>query len=150
MEKSIKIKPIDTTYQSVKQILEEARKKAYSAVNFAMVQAYWNIGRIIVEEEQRGRAKAEYGEYLIKELSGRLTNEFGKGFDRRNLWFMRSFYLSFKIVNAVRSQSLPGKGHALRGESPFVRPELSWTHYRLLLKVERPDVLELEMKGRKQ
>jgi len=142
MKKSIKIKPIDTTYQSVKQILEEARKKAYSAVNFAMVQAYWNIGRIIVEEEQRGRAKAEYGEYLIKELSGRLTNEFGKGFDRRNLWFMRSFYLSFEIVNALRSQSLPGKSHALRDELPVIRPELSWTHYRLLLKVERPDVRE--------
>jgi len=67
MQKSIKIKPIDTAYQSVKQILEEARKKAYSAVNFAMVQAYWNIGRIIVEEEQKGKAKAGYGEYLLKE-----------------------------------------------------------------------------------
>src|SRR4030067_238996 len=64
--KGIKIKPIDTTYQSVKQILEEARKKAYSAVNFAMVQAYWSIGRIIVEEEQKGKAKAGYGEYLLK------------------------------------------------------------------------------------
>ncbi len=112
-----------------------------------MVQAYWHIGRVIVEGEQRGKARAEYGEYLIKELSERLSNEFGKGFDRRNLWFMRSFYLSFEIVNALRSQSLPRrKGHALRDELPVIRPELSWTHYRLLLKVEHPDARNFYLK----
>ena len=89
MKKSIKIKPIDSTYQSVKQILEEARKKAYSAVNFAMVQAYWNIGRIIVEEEQKGKATADYGEYLLRELSERLTKDFDRGFDPSNLRYMR-------------------------------------------------------------
>ena len=89
MRKSIKIKPIDTTYQSVEQILEEARKKAYSAVNFAMVQAYWNIGRIIIEEEQKGKAKAGYGEYFLRELSERLTKDFGRGFDPSNLRYMR-------------------------------------------------------------
>ena len=104
MKKGIKIKPIDTTYQSVKQILEEARKKAYSAVNFAMVQAYWNIGRIIIEEEQKGKAKAGYGEYLLKELSERLTKDFGKGFDYSNVKNMRQFYLVFPIGNALRSQ----------------------------------------------
>ena len=104
MKKSIKIKPIDTTYQSVKQILEEARKKAYAAVNFVMVQAYWNIGRIIVEEEQKGKAKAGYGEYLLKELSERLTKDFGKGFDYSNVKNMRQFYLVFPIGDALRSQ----------------------------------------------
>ena len=104
MKKSIKIKPIDTAYQSVKQILEEARKKAYSAVNFAMVQAYWNIGRIIVEKEQKGKAKAGYGEYLLKELSERLTKDFGKGFDYSNVKNMRQFYLVFPIGAALRSQ----------------------------------------------
>jgi hypothetical protein len=121
MKKSIKIKPIDTTYQSVKQILEEARKKAYSAVNFAMVQAYWNIGRIIVEEEQKGKAKAGYGEYLLKELSERLTKDFGKGFDYSNVKNMRQFYLVFPIGDALRSQ-------------------LSWTHYRLLMRIEKEAV----------
>ncbi len=141
-------------YLKIKSILEEARHNVYRHVNFVMVQAYWNIGREIVEEEQRGKATAGYGEYLIKELAERLTKEFGKGFTETNLRYMRLFYLSFEIMNAERSQSLPDKiHHALRDESvstqkgdavrhelPVVRPELSWTHYRLLLKVDRPDV----------
>jgi predicted GNAT family N-acyltransferase len=105
MKKSVTIKPIDTAYQSVKQILEEARKKAYSAVNFAMVQAYWNIGRIIVEEEQKGKATAGYGEYLINELAARLTAEFGKGFTISNIKYFRQFYLLFSIGHAPRGQS---------------------------------------------
>jgi DUF1016 N-terminal domain len=108
---------IDTAYQSVKHILEEARKKAYSAVKFAMVQAYWNIGRIIFEEEQKGKATAGYGEYLISELAARLTAEFGKGFIQINLRYMRLFYLSFEIMNASASQSPPEQiHHALRDE----------------------------------
>jgi len=159
MKKNISAATINNTYKAVKEILEEARSTAYRAVNFAMVQAYWNIGKVIVEDEQKGKVKAGYGEYLVKELSERLTKEFGKGFDRRNLWFMRSFYLSFEIVNAVRSQSVTGevydavrhksqkqqKDHALRDELPIVREELSWTHYRLLLKVERTDVRKFYM-----
>ncbi|HEX7319407.1 MAG TPA: PDDEXK nuclease domain-containing protein [bacterium] len=141
-------------YLKIKSILEEARHSVYRHVNFVMVQAYWNIGRVIVKEELKGKSKAEYGEYLLKELSIRLTKDFGKGFTETNLRYMRLFYLSFEIVNAARSQSLPDKiHHALRDESvstqkddavrrelPVVRPELSWTHYRLLLKVDRPDV----------
>lgn len=141
MKKPKVMKPIDATYRTIKDVLDQTRSQAYRAVNVAMVQAYWNIGRIIVEEEQKGKAKAEYGDYLIKELAERLTKDFGKGFDKRNLWSMRSFYLSFEIVNAVRSQSLPQPiGHLLREELPVISPELSWTHYRLLLKVERTDV----------
>ncbi len=131
---------LDQVYGKIREVLAEARSQASRAVNFAMVQAYWEIGRVIVEEEQQGKAKAGYGEYLIKELSSRMTKELGKGFDRRNLWFMRSFYVSFEIVNAARSlSSTDSKSHAVRGELPIIRPELSWTHYRLLLKVERPE-----------
>lgn len=144
MKKSLKVEPIDSTYQSVKQILEEARKKAYTAVNFAMVQAYWSIGRIIVEEEQKGKATAGYGEYLIKELSERLTNEFGKGFTISNIKYFRQFYLSFSIGHALRGQSqIAGKmndairhesrpvqkGHALRDELPGEKKDryiISW------------------------
>lgn len=160
-------KTVESIYSRVREILEAARSSAYRAVNFAMVQAYWHIGREIVEEEQKGKSKAGYGEYLLKGLSIRLTKDFGKGFTETNLRYMRLFYLSFEIMNAERSQSLPDKIHhavrdvsvstqkgdavrhasiasqksnALRDELPFVRPELSWTHYRLLLKVERPDV----------
>lgn len=141
-------------YLKIKSILEEARHNVYRHVNFVMVQAYWNIGRVIVKEELKGKSKAEYGEYLLKELSIRLTKDFGKGFTETNLRYMRLFYLSFEIMNAERSQSLPDKiHHALRDESvstqkgdavrpelPIVRPELSWTHYRLLLKVEREEI----------
>ena len=82
-----------------------------------MVQAYWNIGKRIVEEEQKGGERAAYGTETLKNLSKKLTSEYGKGFTISNLQYMRQFYLVFPIH------------HALRGE-------LSWTHYRLLLKVK--------------
>ncbi len=89
----------------------------YSAVNFAMVQAYWRIGRIIVEHEQDGNARAGYGKSVLQELSSRLTKDFGKGFSVRTLQQMKKFYIMFPNTNALRSQ-------------------LTWTHYRLLLSVE--------------
>ncbi|MCX5815768.1 MAG: PDDEXK nuclease domain-containing protein [Proteobacteria bacterium] len=119
-------KGISGVYNQIKAVLVEARSKAYRSVNIAMVQTYWNIGRLIVEEEQQGEERAVYGTRLIEELSTRLSIEFGKGFDSRNLWFMRSFFLAYPKVNALRS-------------------ELSWTHYRLLLKVEREDIRKFYM-----
>ena len=77
MKKLIK----DGFYKSVKDVLEAARSNVYRAVNFAMVEAYWNIGRLIVEEEQRGKTRAEYGKYLIKDISIKLTRDYGKGFN---------------------------------------------------------------------
>jgi predicted nuclease of restriction endonuclease-like (RecB) superfamily len=118
----------DTIYNEIKTFIENARTQAYKAVNFAMVQAYWNIGRLIVEQEQKGEEKSEYGQFLIKELSKKLTRDFGKGFTVTNLKYMRQFYLTFPISHALRDQS----------EVNTLRPELSWTHYRLLLKVENP------------
>jgi predicted nuclease of restriction endonuclease-like (RecB) superfamily len=97
--------------------LDEARAKVYRQINSTMVHAYWNIGRIIVEEEQQGQAKADYGKKLLKNISGKLVKDFGKGFGVANLWDMRKFYLTFPIL-----QALPR--------------ELSWTHYRVLLRVE--------------
>ena len=104
-------------YSEIKDALLLSRKQAYNAVNTAMVQAYWQIGRIIVEHEQNGSLRAEYGKAVLQGLSERLTEEFGKGFDIRNLRNMRSFYLAFPIRNALRT-------------------ELTWTHYRALLRVE--------------
>lgn len=102
-------------YEHVTGVLDAARRRAYTAVNFAMVEAYWEIGRSIVRQ-QGGAERAEYGEALIRELSKRLTADFGKGFEERNLRFMRQFYLAFPIRNALRS-------------------ELSWTHYRRLSRI---------------
>ncbi len=108
---------IDDLYAQIKSILEQSRASAYKAVNSAIVQAYWAIGQVIIENEQKGNTRAEYGKHILSELSAKLTQEFGKGFDERNLRHMRNFYLAFPIWNAVRT-------------------ELSWTHYRSLLRVE--------------
>ncbi|WP_077919497.1 YhcG family protein [Spirosoma sp. 209] len=104
-------------YESIKGVLQNARATAFRAVNFAMVDAYWNIGRLIVDEEQQGKSRAEYGTSLLKYLAQRLTTDFGKGFDEREMRRIRQFYLQFPIRDAVR-------------------PELTWTHYRLLSKVD--------------
>lgn len=104
-------------YSEIKTLIEQSRSKIYQAVNFAMVQTYWQIGKRIFEEEQNGKERADYGTFLIENLSEQLTRDFGKGFDRRNLFYMRKFYSAFPIVNAVRSQ-------------------LSWTHYRMIINVE--------------
>ena len=111
---------VQQIYQRIKAILSDARARAYRAINTAMVAAYWEIGRVIVEEEQQGRERAEYGKGLLADLSQRLTAEFGRGFDRTNLQQMRLFYLAYPICDALR-------------------PELSWTHYRLILRVERSE-----------
>ena len=103
-------------YSQIKDILAVARNKVYSAANFAMVEAYWHIGKSIVEK-QGGEIRAEYGSSLIAELSARMTADFGKGFTVTNLQNMRLFYLSFQNSYALRT-------------------ELSWTHYRLLMRVE--------------
>ena len=113
-------------YGAIRQVLESARQSAYKAVNFAMVQAYWQIGRLIVEDEQKGAVRAEYGKKILDELDKRLTAEFGKGFDASNLRYMRLFYEAFPNCDALRH-------------------ELSWTHYRLLLRVEHPAAREWYM-----
>jgi len=104
----------------VRAILQSARHQALQTVNAVMVQAYWQIGREIVEEEQRGHSRADYGARLIEELAGQLSKEFGRGFIPRNLRYMREFYQAFPNWNAVRS-------------------ELSWTHHRLLSAVQKPE-----------
>lgn len=107
----------EKTYQKISEVLIEARKSAWRAINTAMLTAYWEIGRAIVEEEQQGKKKAGYGENLIHRLSERLSKEFGKGFSVANLKDMRLFYILYP-----KSQAVPSF--------------LSWTHIRSLLRVE--------------
>lgn len=82
-------------FTDVLQILLTARQKAYSAINTAMVEAYWLMGKRIVEEEQQGELKANYGEAILKNLSIALSTEFGKGFSYANLRNFRQFYLTY-------------------------------------------------------
>lgn len=142
-------------YREIRAVLESARAGAYRAVNAAMVQAYWQVGRLIVEHEQKGRRRAGYGEAVIATLAQRLTRDLGRGFDERNLWYMRSFHLAFPILNAPRSELPdPTKGNAARDERQTLtrrlpatlRAELSWTHYRLLLGVEDPEARQWYMR----
>ena len=81
----------DGFYGRIKEILAGARNKVYRTANMEMLQAYWNIGREIVEEEQKGKDRAGYGKYIIKNLSAKLTMAFGKGFTQSNLRYMRLF-----------------------------------------------------------
>lgn len=130
-----------TLYREVRAILEHARSAAYRAVNFEMVQAYWQVGRLIVEHAQRGKARADYGEALLADLAKRLTQDFGRGFDVTNLRKMRQFFATFEIRDALRLESPETKRDAVRLASvaraprPTALPELSWSHYRLLMHV---------------
>lgn len=105
---------------NIRTLINEARKQVVHTVNTVMVATYWEIGRRIVEEEQNGNDRAEYGKYLIKNLAEVLTADFGKGFGETNLKYFRQFYLTFPIR------------HTLCGE-------LSWSHFRLLMRVENEE-----------
>jgi len=104
-------------YESIKEVLTNAREKAYKAVNFAMVEAYWNVGKLIVEA-QDGNERAEYGDYLIKSLSKELKVEFGKGFTVTNLKYMRQFYLTFPNSHALRDQLKKSKNCLYERNNP--------------------------------
>lgn len=111
--------PVTELAGRITTIIETARKRVQSVVDHEMVRAYWEIGREIVEDEQKGEKRAEYGKAVIEGLAIELSSRHGKGFTASNLLAMRRFYLSFPIQHALRA-------------------ELSWTHYRQLLKIENP------------
>lgn len=102
----------------IKRLLTEARRQVVREINTVMLQTYLEMGRRIVEQEQRGEAQAKYGEYLLVELSQSLTASFGKGFSKRNLELIRQFYLRYGIAKSPISQSL------------------SWTHYIRLMRID--------------
>ncbi|OGP56515.1 MAG: hypothetical protein A2162_10520 [Deltaproteobacteria bacterium RBG_13_52_11b] len=181
--KRIPLKEGSGLYDRVRQILESARTNVARTVNTTQVVVNWLIGREIVEEEQRGHNRAEYGDQLIEQLSEQLKADFGGGYSKQNLFYMRQFYHSYpslipasEILHAPRGKSkwsksmVAGKLHALRGKSNRteipdamprklaasavapgldighalrseswqpgqLHPNLSWTHYRTLLRV---------------
>ena len=108
--------PLGGLLDALRELIVRGRQQVLRAVDMVQVQTCWEIGRHIVEFEQGGEVRAAYGKKLLPRLAENLTQEFGKGFDDRNLRNMRAFYQAFPIWNAVRT-------------------ELSWTHYRTLLRV---------------
>jgi predicted nuclease of restriction endonuclease-like (RecB) superfamily len=157
-------------FSEVAEILEEARRQTVRSVNTYMVKAYWLIGWRIVVAEQGGKARAGYGKRLIENLSQKLTERFGRGFSVQSLWNFRTFFLTYRDrgstilsppgresdsdvsksailsplgresesadVSAVKSR--PGEDAYLQG----FHPNLSWSHYRALMRVERPEARE--------
>lgn len=109
----------------IKQILSDARKKAYSAVNTAMVEAYWRIGERIFLEEQQGKERAEYGKEIIKKKSDELLNDFGKGFSQRTIREFRQFYLIYNDL--FENNTVPQKWRT-------VFAKLIWSHYQRVFK----------------
>ena len=106
-------------YQEIHDLLHKARQNIISNINSTMTKTYFLIGKRIVEEEQNGNKRAEYGKNLIKILSEKLTKEFGRGFSQRNLEQMRTFYLRYSISQTVS-----------------VEFKLSWSHYLILMRIE--------------
>ena len=132
----------DSLCQEILVVLDGARTSAYRAVNFSMVRAYWHVGRLIVEHEQEGNRRAPYGDALLRDLSKRLTREIGRGYTVTNLRYMRQFYVTFPAIHhASRDELLSGETPLL----PVLRPELTWTHYRLLLGVADADARQWYM-----
>ena len=113
--------------EEIRNLLISSRLQLQQSVNSVMVQTYWNIGKIIVEDEQDGQERAAYGKKQLEQISHTLTQEFGKGFDARNLRSMRQFYLNFSNWNAVSTK-------------------LSWTHYRTLIRIENQDARDWYIK----
>ena len=114
---------IDALYSEARQIIESSRANAVRSVDFCRVQMYWQLGKRIFDEEQKGKERADYGAYILQNLAKRLEPEFGSGFSYRQLKFCRQFYRTYPIGNALRSQ-------------------LNWTQYRLLIQIPDPDKRE--------
>jgi predicted nuclease of restriction endonuclease-like (RecB) superfamily len=108
-------------YSEISELLKQARNTAYKAVNTVMVQTYWHIGKRIVEQEQRGQDRANYGDYLITNLSRFLSDTLGKGFSEANLWNIRQFYLVFPDFDQFSTHCVEN---------------LTWTNIRLIMRIE--------------
>jgi predicted nuclease of restriction endonuclease-like (RecB) superfamily len=116
----------------IKELLKQARQKAYSAINFAMVEAYWQIGKRIVDEEQKGKKRAEYGKRILETVAKELTAEFGKGFSLRNIRDFRNFYLTFPTLLSIRQTVSAESEHAIL-ITTFSK--LSWSHFKAIMRV---------------
>lgn len=121
--------------KDLKTIVSQCRQKAYSAINTSQVIMNWSIGRRIVEQEQGGKARAQYGKYVISLTSKELTTEFGRGFSESNIRSFRRFYLEFRYLSI--QQTPPAESQTLIEQAlPAQLTKLSWSHYERLMRVE--------------
>ncbi len=144
---SKQMKGYDNVLAELVSLLESARKTTARSINTILTATYWEVGRRIVEYEQGGRGKAEYGEQLVERLSKDLTKKFGRGFGRSNLFQMRSFYLAYpaiiqtasgKLDEATRPLIVQTPSAKSSQTTPSVRFPLPWSHYVLLLSLNNP------------
>lgn len=155
MRKITKTQNYPSLITDLTSLIEQGRKAAVRYVNTALVATYWLIGRRIVEYEQKGKERAEYGERLLKKLSADLAPRFGKGFTERNLWHMRQFYATYQGILHTPCAELEKKPqekmHTVCAElEPIFQTvsgisetlsqkfSLSWSHYRLLMRLDEP------------
>lgn len=120
----------DSLVSDVRSIIEEGRRRAFATAGQVAILTYWNIGRRIVEEEQQGNARADYGKGLIPTLADRLTTEYGSGYGRRNLAYYRRFYLEFSDLEILHTRV----------------QNLNWSHIRRILSVSNPEAREWYLK----
>lgn len=131
------VSPSERIYDRICKIIESARSNIVRTINTEMVVAYWYIGKEIVEAEQSGISRAEYGKRLIENLSQQLTEKYGTGWSASHLWHVRQFYLLYK-------DKLPTNLHTTGADLDreilhTLRAELSWSHYRILMRIEKPE-----------
>ena len=122
---------LDNFYNKVADLILHARKSITKNMNLTMVYTYFEVGKMIVEKEQKGKERAEYGKELIKGLSIRLTKRFGKGFSQRNVEQMRQFYQAFSIPQTVSAE--------LKRTTDNMNFKLSWSHYQILMRIKDID-----------
>ncbi len=130
------IKQEDALFEQVSKLIDEARKQVRTAVNTAMVYTYYGVGRYIVENEQQGQERAEYGKTVLKKLSARLTEKYGEGWSYSNLRQIRQFYMAYSnLTNTVCQIDRKNRKQCL----PNPKFTLSWSHYLVLMRIEDPD-----------
>jgi predicted nuclease of restriction endonuclease-like (RecB) superfamily len=143
------LKTEQTFINEIKTIIQQGQSKAYRAINSAMVETYWNLGKRIVEQEQQGKERADYGSFLIENLSKILTTEFGKGFSKRSLFQYRQFYQMFSEIEIPRTllaelESTDYKTNAIvrtvfaQSRQPIFQ-KLTWSHIQRIMRVSNPD-----------
>ena len=140
-------------FHQVAELLQNARQQVLRTVNSTMTYTYFEIGRMIIEEEQNGKERAEYGKQALKGLSEQLTNEFGKGYSVRNLEFIRKFYLTYSISETVtrisqiqeslslklekeKTKSVISNFEERKSQSLISFFKLTWTHYVFLMRID--------------
>jgi len=153
-EQAVEANKSSPLLSDIREIVSQARSRAYSAVNTAMVQAYWLIGRRIVEEEQNGQERAQYGRQIIKTLSKELTAEFGKGFSAASIKNFRKFYLVFSedIIGYTLCSQFKEESVSSEDEKKSIQhrqsngeiwhtlfTRLSWSHIRLIMRLANAD-----------